>query len=97
MNVVTIPLSLTLLVHKHGTMPWCHEVLVSWKEVTRMAALESYQTQVKSLGNRVETKLKKRGIMVSCKLYKNARHEILNDFTYEAVRNDIFDFCNKCD
>ncbi|MBQ8566827.1 MAG: alpha/beta hydrolase [Clostridia bacterium] len=44
----------------------------------------------------VETKLKKRGIKVCCKLYKNARHEILNDFTYEAVRNDIFDFCNKC-
>jgi alpha-beta hydrolase superfamily lysophospholipase len=43
----------------------------------------------------VETKLKKRGINVTCNLYKNARHEILNDFTYETVRNDIFDFCNR--
>ena len=42
----------------------------------------------------VETKLAKRGVKVSCKIYKNGRHEILNDFTYEAVRNDIFDFCN---
>lgn len=28
MNPVMIPLSLTLLMHKHGTMPWCHEALV---------------------------------------------------------------------
>lgn len=42
----------------------------------------------------VERKLKKRGKNVSCKLYAKARHEILNDFTYETVRNDIIDFCN---
>ena len=40
----------------------------------------------------VENKLKKHGKKVSCKLYKGARHEILNDFTYETVRNDIIDF-----
>lgn len=42
----------------------------------------------------VESKLKKQGKNVSCKLYKDARHEILNDFTYEAVRDDIINFCN---
>lgn len=41
----------------------------------------------------VETKLKKQGKKVSCKLYKGARHEILNDFTYETVRSDILHFC----
>ncbi len=41
----------------------------------------------------VESKLKKQGINVTCKLYKNARHEILNDFTYETVRDDIAKFC----
>ena len=40
----------------------------------------------------VEAKLKKRGKTVSCKLYKGARHEILNDFTYETVRDDILHF-----
>jgi len=43
----------------------------------------------------VESKLKKQGIRVSCKLYKGARHEILNDFTYEAVRDDIVEFCTR--
>lgn len=42
----------------------------------------------------VEAKLKKQGRNVSCILYKNARHEILNDFTYETVRNDIVNFCS---
>ncbi|MBE6578122.1 MAG: alpha/beta hydrolase [Ruminococcaceae bacterium] len=41
----------------------------------------------------VETKLKKQGKNVSCILYKDARHEILNDFTYETVKNDIVEFC----
>ena len=43
----------------------------------------------------VAAKLVKQGINVSCKLYKGARHEILNDFTYEEVRDDIFEFCNN--
>ena len=43
----------------------------------------------------VEGKLKKQGREVSCILYKGARHEILNDFTYETVRNDIIEFCSR--
>lgn len=42
----------------------------------------------------VESKLGKQGIDVRCKLYEGARHEILNDFTYETVRNDIVEFCS---
>lgn len=42
----------------------------------------------------VEEKLRKRGKNVSCKLYNGARHEILNDFTYEAVKEDIINFCS---
>ena len=41
----------------------------------------------------VESKLKKQGIDVTCKMYQKARHEILNDFTYETVRDDILAFC----
>ena len=41
----------------------------------------------------VEECLKAEGKNVVCKLYDGARHEILNDFTYEAVRNDIIEFC----
>ena len=40
----------------------------------------------------VEGKLKKCGKDVCCKLYAGARHEILNDFTYEAVKSDILAF-----
>lgn len=40
----------------------------------------------------VEQKLKKEGNDVSCILYKGARHEILNDFTYDDVKNDILSF-----
>lgn len=43
----------------------------------------------------VEAGLKKQGVNVSCILYKNARHEILNDFTYETVLSDIIDFCSN--
>ena len=43
----------------------------------------------------VETKLKKQGREVTCILYKGARHEILNDFTYEAVLGDILAFCTE--
>ena len=43
----------------------------------------------------VERKLKKRGHNVKCILYKGARHEILNDFTYEITKNDILDFCRE--
>ena len=42
----------------------------------------------------VERKLKKQGNPVSCILYEGARHEILNDFTYETVRGDIVAFCS---
>ena len=41
----------------------------------------------------VSDKLKKQGIETKCLLYKGARHEILNDFTYEDVKNDIMEFC----
>jgi alpha-beta hydrolase superfamily lysophospholipase len=40
----------------------------------------------------VEAKLKKRGADVKCVLYEGARHEILNDFTYDAVKDDILSF-----
>lgn len=41
----------------------------------------------------VESGLKKNNVRVECKLYSGARHEILNDFTYETVRDDIIRFC----
>lgn len=40
----------------------------------------------------VEKKLKATHHDVECILYTGARHEILNDFTYEAVKKDILDF-----
>lgn len=43
----------------------------------------------------VEAKLKKQGKNVECILYKGARHEILNDFTYEATYKDIVNFCSQ--
>ena len=43
----------------------------------------------------VEEKLKARGADVDCILYKGGRHEILNDVTYESVRDDIVKFCIK--
>ena len=42
----------------------------------------------------VEDKLKKQGKNVTLKLYGGARHEILNDFTYEETLEDILKFCN---
>ena len=41
----------------------------------------------------VYNKLQKVGVTVKMKLYPNARHEILNDFTYDEVKKDILDFC----
>ena len=41
----------------------------------------------------VENKLKEQQKNVSCRIYDGARHEILNDFTYESVRDDIINFC----
>ncbi len=43
--------------------------------------------------NEVYRKLQKRGAHVKCKLYPKARHEILNDISYEDVKKDILDFC----
>lgn len=43
----------------------------------------------------VTEKLKRNGKDAECILYKGARHEILNDFTYENVLNDITDFIKK--
>jgi alpha-beta hydrolase superfamily lysophospholipase len=43
----------------------------------------------------VERKLRAQGREVTCRLYTGARHEILNDFTYEETRNDIIKFCSK--
>ena len=39
--------------------------------------------------------LKRELAYVDCIIYKGARHEILNDFTYETVKNDILNFCDK--
>lgn len=41
----------------------------------------------------VYNKLRDQGINADCILYSEARHEILNDFTYECVKNDIMNFC----
>lgn len=40
----------------------------------------------------VETKLKKNGYDVRSIVYEGARHEILNDFTYDTVKADILAF-----
>lgn len=40
----------------------------------------------------VEKKLKKNDHDVKAIIYKKARHEILNDFTYDEVKNDILEF-----
>ena len=45
----------------------------------------------------VERRLGEKGANVSCILYQGARHEILNDFTYEKVLGDIISFCSKDD
>lgn len=42
----------------------------------------------------VRDKLKKVGNNVECILYRGARHEILNDFTYDDAMRDILAFCN---
>ncbi len=42
----------------------------------------------------VGEKLKKNGKRAEYILYKNARHEILNDFTYDEVKADILKFLN---
>ncbi len=42
----------------------------------------------------VGEKLKKKGKNARYILYKGARHEILNDFTYDQVKSDILDFIN---
>ena len=43
----------------------------------------------------VAEKLKKNGKNVKYILYKGARHEILNDFTYDDVKNDIIKFIEE--
>ncbi len=40
----------------------------------------------------VQKNLQKEGIPAECILYPKARHEILNDFTYETVKQDILTF-----
>jgi alpha-beta hydrolase superfamily lysophospholipase len=40
-------------------------------------------------------RLCKEGIAAEYIIYENARHEILNDFTYDRVKEDILNFCNK--
>lgn len=40
----------------------------------------------------VKKHLEKAGVPVTCRLYEGARHEILNDFTYESVKKDILAF-----
>ncbi|MBQ9785754.1 MAG: alpha/beta fold hydrolase [Clostridia bacterium] len=41
----------------------------------------------------VHEKLQNAGRDAICRIYDGARHEILNDFTYERVRDDILKFC----
>ncbi|MBO4220685.1 MAG: alpha/beta fold hydrolase [Clostridia bacterium] len=41
----------------------------------------------------VEKRLKKAGSDVRCVIYPNARHEILNDFTYSEAKAEILGFC----
>lgn len=43
----------------------------------------------------VKHKLEKQRVPVSTVLYPNARHEILNDFCYGTVKDDILTFINK--
>ena len=43
----------------------------------------------------VNDKLKRAGKNVDMHIYSGARHEILNDFTYEIVRSDILDFVQR--
>jgi len=43
----------------------------------------------------VEKKLKATQHDVECILYAGARHEILNDFTYDAVKRDILEFLER--
>ncbi len=43
----------------------------------------------------VSRQLKDRGIEAECILYPDARHEILNDSTYNQVKNDILDFLKE--
>ncbi len=40
----------------------------------------------------VANRLTEQGVDTKCILYPNARHEILNDFTYDEVRSDILTF-----
>lgn len=40
----------------------------------------------------VEKELQKHSVDAKCILYTNARHEILNDFSYDAVKTDILEF-----
>lgn len=42
----------------------------------------------------IELRLKKKGHNVKAILYEGARHEILNDFTYDTVKDDILNFIN---
>lgn len=43
----------------------------------------------------VEKQLRKYGKNVTCLLYEGARHELLNDFTYEKTVEDILAFCEN--
>ncbi len=43
----------------------------------------------------VHTRLREQGIAAERILYSGARHEILNDFTYEEVKKDILSFIEK--
>lgn len=42
---------------------------------------------------KVHEKLLKAGVKCDMKIYENARHEILNDISHDAVVRDILDFC----
>lgn len=43
----------------------------------------------------VEKKLRSRGKNVTCKLYENGRHEILNDVYYDEIVRDVVEFVSK--
>ena len=56
------------------------------------------QDPVGSFGKGVryaEKQLRKYGKNVTCLLYEGARHELLNDFTYEKTVEDILAFCEN--
>lgn len=67
----------------------------SFPKSTRVLLVSGKNDPVGNYGRgvlEVSKKLSDNGITQDCILYEGARHEILNDFTYEKVKNDILGF-----